>query len=112
MKRAIGVRIFALQETTCGTTQRFDRSGITPIGENFICDPYSLIFAGKSNSPALRLGLLHQTTDRVKHHLELPIVLVLQRHEFVRQILVRSDCLSQTNKRPHDLDVYLNGGFT
>src|SRR5579862_850594 len=66
----------------------------------------------ETDSPALGLGLLHQATDRVKHHLELPIVLVLQRCEFVRQILVRRDCLSQANKRPHDLDVYLDGAFT
>ena len=30
----------------------------------------------KTDSPVLGLGLLHQATDRVKHHLELPIVLV------------------------------------
>jgi hypothetical protein len=75
-------------------------AGTIPIGGNFIRDPYSLIFAMKPIPRRLGWGSFIRL--RIKHHLEMPIVLVLQCHEFVRQILVRRDCLSQANKRPHD----------
>ena len=89
MKRANGVRIFSLQETTK------DNPKIRPHGYNFNRREFHLrsLFVDlcrEFDFPALGLGLLHQATNCVKHHLELPIApIALLRHELVRQILVR-----------------------
>src|SRR5882762_1998151 len=87
-------------------------SGTTPIGGNFIRDPYSLIFAVKpiprrlGSGSFIRLRIASNTTLNCRSYL----------FSNARSLCAKSWCVEtacrRRNKRPHDLDVYLDGAFT
>src|SRR5262249_3878928 len=65
----------------------------------------------ETNLPALSLGWIHKPADSCKDHAELRIVLLLESHQFLRQLFVAQQHLAELDERTHDRDADLDGAM-